>query len=34
MNVTKNLKFTVDRFENETQHFLDLEICPNGFTFF
>ena len=25
----KNLKFTVDRFKNET-HFLDLEICPNG----
>ena len=30
----KNLKFTVDRFENETPHFLDLEICPNGLTFF
>ena len=26
----KNLKFTVDKFENETPHFLDLEICPNG----
>ena len=26
----QNLKFTVDRFENETPHFLDLEICPNG----
>ena len=26
----KNLKFTVDKFENETSHFLDLEICPNG----
>ena len=26
----KNLKLTVDRFENETPHFLDLEICPNG----
>ena len=30
----KNLKFTVDRFENETPHFLDLEIWPNGLTFF
>ena len=29
-----NLKFTVDRFENETPYFLDLEICPNGVTFF
>ena len=27
----KNLKFTVDRFDNETPHFLDFEICPNGF---
>ena len=27
----KNLKFTVDRFENETPHFLDLEICPKIF---
>ena len=26
----KNLKFTIDRFENETPHFLDSEICPNG----
>ena len=26
-----NLKFTVDRFENETPHFLDLEICPKMF---
>ena len=34
MNVTKNRKFTVDRFKNETPHFLDLEICPNGLTFF
>ena len=25
----KNLKFTIDKFENETPHFLDLEICPN-----
>ena len=30
----KNIKFTIDRFENKTPHFLDLEICPNGFTFF
>ena len=30
----KNLKFTVDKFENETPHFLDLEICANGLTFF
>ena len=26
----KNLKFTVDRFVNETPHILDLEICPKG----
>ena len=30
----KNLKFTVAKFENETPHFLDLEICPNGLTIF
>ena len=30
----KNLKFTVDRFEKKTTHFLDLEICPNGLTIF
>ena len=30
----KNLKFTVDKFENETPHFLDLEICPNVLTIF
>ena len=30
----KNLKFTVDKFENETPHFLDLEICPNGLNVF
>ena len=30
----KNLPFTVDRFENETPHSLDLEICPNGLTIF
>ena len=27
----KNLKFIVDRFENGTPHFLDLEICPKIF---
>ena len=26
----KNLKFTVDTFENCVPHFLDIEICPNG----
>ena len=30
----KNLKFTTDGFENETPHFLDLEICPNGLSIF
>ena len=30
----KNLKFTIDRFENETPHFLDLEIYPNGLIIF
>ena len=30
----KKLKFTIDRFENETPYFLDLEICPNGLTIF
>ena len=30
----KNLKFTVDRFENESPHFLELEICTNGLKFF
>ena len=30
----ENLKFTVDKFENETPHFLDLEICLNGLTIF
>ena len=29
-----NLKFTVDKFDNETPHFLSLEICPNGLTVF
>ena len=26
----KNLKFTIDTFENSVPHFLNLEICPNG----
>ena len=26
----KNVKFTIDKFDNETTDFLDLEICPNG----
>ena len=26
----KNLKFTIDAFENSVPHFLDIEICPNG----
>ena len=26
----KNLRFTVDRFENEVQHFLDIQISPFG----
>ena len=31
---TKNLRFTVDRFENCNPHFLDLEICPDGLSIF
>ena len=30
----KNLKFPVATFKNESPHFLDLEICPNGLTIF
>ena len=30
----KNLKFTVDKFENETPHFKDLGICLNILTIF
>ena len=30
----KNLQFTVDKFENETPHFLDLEIHPDGLTIY
>ena len=26
----KNLKFTINTFENSGPHFLDIEICPNG----
>ena len=26
----KNLKFTINTFENSGPHFLDNEICPNG----
>ena len=30
----KNLKFTVDLFENEVPHFLDLEISPDGISIY
>ena len=30
----KNLQFTVDLFENQVPHFLDLEICPDGIAIF
>ena len=30
----KNLKFTIDKSENETSHFSDLEICSNDLTVF
>ena len=30
----KNLKFTIDKSENETPHFSDLEICSNGLMIF
>ena len=26
----KNLKFTIDTFENSVLHFFDINICPNG----
>ena len=29
-----NLCFTVDMFQNEVPHFLDLELSPDGFTIF
>ena len=30
----KNLKFTVDLFDKETPHFLDLELSPDGLSIF
>ena len=30
----KNIKFTVDKFTNETPHFLDIEIAPDGLTIY
>ena len=30
----KNLKFTVDLFENEVPHFLDLEMSPDGISIY
>ena len=30
----KNLRFTVDVFQNEVPHFLDLELSPEGINFF
>ena len=30
----KNIQFTVDTFENETPHFLDIEISPDGLSIF
>ena len=30
----KNLKFTVDKFENEVPHFLDIEIIPDGLSIY
>ena len=30
----KNLKFTIDFFENEVPHFLDLEMSPDGITIY
>ena len=32
--VLKNLKFTVDLFDKETPHFLDLELSPDGLSVF
>ena len=34
MGSTKIFNFTVDKFENETPHLLDTEICHNGLTIF
>ena len=33
-NSGKNLRFTVDMFQNEVTHFLDLELSPDGITIF
>ena len=30
----KNFKFTVDLFENEVPHFLDLEMSPDGISIY
>ena len=30
----KNLRFTVDRFQNKVPHFLDLELSPDGISIF
>ena len=30
----KNLRFTVDMFQNKVPHFLDLELSPNGISIF
>ena len=30
----KNLKFTVDLFENEVPHFFDLEMSPDGISIY
>ena len=33
-SLDKNLKFTVDLFDKETPHFLDLELSPDGLSIF
>ena len=30
----KNLRFTVDMFQNQVPHFLDLELSPDGISIF
>ena len=30
----KNLRFTVDMFQNKVPHFLDLELSPDGISIF
>ena len=32
INLINNLRFTVDMFQNEVPHFLDLELSPDGIT--